>query len=122
MEDIKTREDIHHFVVEFYLKVQEDPKLAPIFNGKIEKDAWPSHLEKMTSFWSSVLFAEKGYKGNPFQHHIPLNIDASHFDQWISLFHQTINQHFEGPIATMAKDRAISIREIFESKLRFLKA
>jgi len=120
MKDIQTREDIALFVHAFYGKVQEDGLLAPIFNGKIQPDQWPTHLDKMTSFWSSILLQETDYKGNPFQHHTKLGIDKSHFDQWIKLFNETINENFLGPKAQMAMVRADSIRNIFQSKLEFL--
>jgi len=107
MNDIKTRKDISLFVHAFYEKVQQDELLAPIFNSKINTEQWPAHLDKMTSFWASVLFHERDYKGNPFQHHTRLGISKSHFDQWIKT-------------AQLAMDRSDSIRNIFQSKLEFL--
>lgn len=120
MEDIRSKEDIAFYVTTFYQKVQKDRLIGPIFAQRIESDQWPDHLDKMTNFWASVLFQERGYKGNPFQHHIRLQIGKPHFDRWIALFNQTISENFEGPKAEEAMMRASSIRKIFENKLNYL--
>lgn len=121
MQDIKSREDIALFVNSFYQKIQDDDLLAPIFTQKIEPEAWPKHLDTMTNFWASILLSEKNYHGNPFRHHISLSIDGTHFDQWIKLFEQTINDNFDGPLAEETKLRANSIRHIFETKLNHIR-
>ena len=72
-------------------------------------------------FWNAILFAEKGFDGNPMQKHMTLPIDEKHFNQWLSLFHQTIDELFAGPKAEEAKQRAKSIAQIMNFKISVLK-
>jgi hemoglobin len=43
-------------------------------------------------------------------------IEKKHFDQWLQLFTQTIDAHFEGPNATLMKQRAASIATLMQLK------
>ena len=120
VEDIKNKDDIRAFVDSFYIKVRQDKLLGPIFSGAITGD-WQPHLDKMYSFWNSILFSVPGFSGNPFAKHVPLPIDSKHFDQWLLLFDQTIDAGFAGPVATEAKTRARLIAKIFISRLQFMR-
>jgi hemoglobin len=68
-------------------RVRDDAILGPIFVAKI-KDREP-HLQKMFAFWSSVALMSGRYHASPFAWHLPLPIDARHFDRWLALFAQT---------------------------------
>ena len=118
-KDILNKEDIKRFVDSFYSKVRTDNLLAPIFNERIN-DRWPQHLEKMYSFWTTVLLAENSYRGNPFPPHA-LPVDQSHFVRWLGLFREAIDESFQGEKATEAKWRAKKMAEIFESKSEYYK-
>jgi len=120
MEDIKDLNSIKLLVDEFYKKVRADELLVPVFSDVI-KDDWRPHLEKMYAFWNSVLFGVPGFKGNPFARHVPLPIDAGHFDRWINMFNETVAEHFEGEKAEEAKSRAGMIAVMFQSKLAAIK-
>lgn len=116
--DIRNRRDIDLLVEDFYTRVRKDDLLAPIFNKRIPNDSeWPHHLHIIANFWETVLFAKPGYFGNPFPKHIGLEIRKEHFDRWIELFYKTTDDHFEGPMATDAKERAAKMRTLFEIKL-----
>ena len=65
VKDISTIEDIKLLVDTFYQKVRENEMLSPIFNSIIQ-DRWPQHLEKMYTFWQTVLLQEHTYFGSPF--------------------------------------------------------
>jgi len=121
MQDIKDINDIRHFVNSFYNKVREDDLLSPIFNSRIEDQAWPVHLERMYSFWNAILFAEKGFDGNPMQKHMTLPIEEKHFSQWLFLFNKTIDELYRGSKAGEAKTRAASIAQIMNFKIASLK-
>ena len=82
MLDINDKEDIKIFVDSFYNKVQKDELLGPIFSSKIPDGNWSNHLERMYSFWNTVLFAHRDYRGNPFSKHASLPIQAPHFERW----------------------------------------
>jgi hemoglobin len=101
---IENLADIKFFVNEFYKKVQNNTLLSPIFMDRHGGNRQP-HLERMYLFWNAALFGKKGYIGNPFSKHISLAINETHFSQWLTLFSQTIDEHFEGALATDAKWR-----------------
>ncbi len=121
-KDIQTVEDIKLMVDTFYEKVNQDKELlSPVFNDYARVN-WETHLPRMYAFWNNVLFGVGGYKGNPFQKHIPLPIDGRHFEAWIELFVENVDEHFAGPVAQDAKVRARSIAHIFQSKLELIKS
>lgn len=117
-KDILTLEDIKKLVDTFYGKVREDELLAPIFNERIG-DNWPKHLEKMYTFWQTVLLGEQTYYGSPFPKHAQLPVDRTHFKRWMELFKQTVDELFQGEKASEAKLRAGKIAEMFNSKIEY---
>lgn len=121
MKDIESIADIQIFVNKFYRKVQTDPLLSPVFAAKIPDAAWPAHLQRMYAFWNAILFAEKGFDGNPMQKHFALPIGEKHFSTWLTLFNATIDEAFRGPKAEEAKQRAKSIAQIMNFKISSLK-
>jgi hemoglobin len=111
--DIKTKQDIEKLVDTFYSKVQVDPLLAPVFAHV----NWSEHLPVMYSFWTSMLLGTQTYTGNPLQRHLHLKIDHNHFQAWLSIWHQTIDELFSGPVAEETKMRGRSIAGIFQFKM-----
>ena len=71
----------------FYARVRDDALIGPIFAQRI--DDWGPHLEQMKLFWSSVALSTGVYQGRPMPKHLPLPIDARHFDRWLALFEAT---------------------------------
>lgn len=71
----------------FYARVRSDAMIGPIFAERITD--WGPHLAQMKLFWSSVALATGLYQGRPMPKHLPLPIDARHFDRWLELFRQT---------------------------------
>jgi hemoglobin len=119
MRDISTTEDIKLLVDSFYEKVKKDELLHPVFDAVIND--WEAHLPKMYSFWGTLLLNEMSYKGSPFSVHAGLPVQKPHFDQWVNLFAEAVDKHFEGPVAEQAKHFARTNAYIFESKMRRLK-
>jgi hemoglobin len=107
---IESREDVSLLVRTFYSKIRKDALLGPIFNGIITD--WETHLELLTDFWETNLFFKRKYFGNPMYVHIEVDkkvggsINELHFGTWINLWHETINDLFEGETAIVAKNRA----------------
>jgi hemoglobin len=120
VKDILNREDVKLFVDTFYSKVRADELLAPVFNERI-RDRWPQHLEKMYSFWGTVLLGEYTYQGSPFSPHAQLPIGHAHFDRWLKLFNKAIDDSFQGEKAGEAKWRASKMAEMFEAKIEYYK-
>jgi hemoglobin len=116
LPDLTTEEDIRCLVDSFYARVEQDELLGPVFNGFAHVN-WASHLPAMYDFWSSVLFGTSRYKGRPLPKHIPLPIGAVHFQRWLQLFYQSVDEQFSGPTADDAKARALSIATLFEHRL-----
>lgn len=117
-QDILTLEDVKVLVNGFYGKVRENELLGPIFN-KVIQDRWDTHLQKMYTFWETVLLGNHTYFGSPFPPHAKLPIDKHHFDTWLQLWHATIDEHFEGNKATEAKWRGDKMAVMFLSKLEY---
>jgi hemoglobin len=113
-KDIDTENDVELLVNEFYDKVRNDQLLDPIFAGVI-KDNWDSHLKLMVDFWSTLLLYTRKYVGAPLPKHLPLQLSNEHFDRWIQLFSETIDELFVGVIAENAKKRAFSIVKIMKA-------
>jgi hemoglobin len=109
-------DDVKKLVDSFYSKVREDDLLAPVFNARIE-DRWPHHLEKMYTFWQTTLLGEHTYSGRPFPPHATLPVGHQHFERWIKLFTETVDELFTGEKADEAKWRAGKIAEMFELKV-----
>lgn len=120
MKDIQDMDDVRLLVDMFYQKVNQDALLSPVFNDIARVD-WLSHMPKMYSFWGTLLLGEASYRGSPFDKHLPLPIDAKHFDRWMALFVETVDQHFRGNKAEEAKQKAQSIAGIFSFKMKTIK-
>jgi len=107
--DIENSEDIKNLIDTFYGKVREDEVIGYIFNDIAHVD-WPTHLPKMYAFWEFLLLGKDSYLGNPLEAHRRLNekvkLKEEHFDQWLKLFHQTIDELFHGKNAEEAKHRS----------------
>tara|TARA_R110002020_G_scaffold276_5_gene1508 strand:+ start:3181 stop:3573 length:393 start_codon:yes stop_codon:yes gene_type:complete len=119
-KDILKLDDVKHLVDSFYGKIREDQLLKDIFNNIIH-DRWPEHLEKMYTFWQTVLLSEHTYYGSPFPPHAKMPVDKEHFDRWLQLFFETVDENFSGEIADEAKWRASKMAEIFQFKINYMR-
>ena len=113
MNDIRSRDDVKILVDGFYTKVLADELLAPVFSHI----NLPDHLPTMYDFWSSLLFGDKTYTGNPLQKHLSLPLQPAHFTRWLHLFTETVNENFSGDKAVEIQDRARSIAGVFQHKM-----
>lgn len=112
-KDIETKADILSLLTSFDDKLLLDETTAPIFKD-LDMD---EHIPVIADFWAMVLLSDMAYKGNPFDKHVPLNLNKKHFERWIYYFNETLDDLFSGEVAGMAKERAKSIAIIFQSKL-----
>ncbi len=81
---------IERLVRGFYAKVRADALLGPVFDARIRD--WEPHLQQMCAFWSSVALMTGRYHGAPMAKHLPLPVDARHFDRWLALFEKTAGE------------------------------
>lgn len=114
--DILSLDDVKTLVNEFYLKVQKDDLIGPIFERVIQGN-WEPHLNKMYRFWQTLLLNERTYEGAPFLPHMNLPIEGPHFDRWMALFNETVDEYFVGEKADEAKWRADKMAALFTQKL-----
>lgn len=118
VNDIKGYDDIKELVDTFYGHLQQDERLGYIFNEVVKLD-WSEHLPVMYKFWTTVLFSEPAYKGNPRAAHEKVQamlhsstgsgIQRSDFERWLELFHGTVDELFVGPTADRAKASSAQI-------------
>lgn len=112
MKQITNRNDINILVSVFYSKIREDDILGSIFNTHIANDLWEGHLDKLTDFWETNLFGLAKFKGNPTLKHINVDknlgykIEQKHFDSWLQIWFETINELYEREYAEKAKNSA----------------
>ncbi|SRR5690606_36028167 len=119
-KEIETHEDIQLLVDSFYGKVREDQRIGPIFDRVIQ-DRWPEHLGKMYRFWETILLGKSSYSGSPFPKHAPLALVKEDFERWLSLWNQTLDQHFSGDKAEEARWRAARMATVFLSKIEHIR-
>ncbi len=112
--EILTEADVAVLVNTFYTKVRNDELLFAVFDPII-KDNWDQHLKRMTDFWSTLLLYTRKYSEDPLTKHLPLPIGKEHFDRWLQLFNETIDELFTGQVAENAKKRANSISRIMKA-------
>ncbi|MFK7787384.1 MAG: group III truncated hemoglobin [Crocinitomicaceae bacterium] len=112
MKQIETGEDVQFLVESFYKKVVKDDLLAPFF---IHLD-FDKHLPKMVHFWTFVLLDEPGYTTDVTAKHSHMRLKPEHFDRWLGLFNETVDAHFIGEKADLAKQRAFLVGWTIKSK------
>jgi hemoglobin len=103
---------IERLVHSFYAKIREDALLAPVFEARIGD--WDLHLERMCAFWSSVALMSGRYHGSPMTKHLPLPVDAAHFDRWLALFAETASEICPPEAEAHFVERARRIAESLE--------
>jgi hemoglobin len=96
----------------FYARVRDDALIGPIFADRITD--WAPHLAQMKLFWSSVALSTGIYQGRPMPKHLPLPIDARHFDRWLELFAETARTLCPSVAADHFVERARRIAESLE--------
>ncbi|MFA4940543.1 group III truncated hemoglobin [Brevundimonas sp.] len=103
---------IDALVEAFYARVRDDALIGPIFAARITD--WAPHLAQMKLFWSSVALSTGVYQGRPMPKHLPLPIDARHFDRWLELFVETARALCPPVAANHFIERARRIAESLE--------
>jgi hemoglobin len=103
---------IERLVHSFYAKIREDALLAPVFDARIRN--WDLHLQRMCVFWSSVALMSGRYHGSPMTKHLPLPVDAAHFDRWLALFEETARKVCPPEAEAHFVERARRIAESLE--------
>ncbi len=119
--DIKTRDDIHLVISQFYTKILNDEIIKHFFEELIQHQKLEHHLEVIVDFWEDIILNTVKYGRNTMKPHLNLNkqkpFSAQHFDTWIGHFNTTIDSNFKGEKAELAKTRALSIATVMKIKM-----
>lgn len=118
---LSNRNELEALLNQFYKKVRADQLIGPIFDD-VAKVNWEIHLPKIYDFWDSLLFGASNYKGRPFPPHIPLNLKAEHFQRWLKLFFETVDENHQGLKADEIKVRALHIGRTFLSNIQAIES
>ncbi|MDF0490091.1 group III truncated hemoglobin [Sphingomonas sp. H39-1-10] len=103
----------------FYARIRVDAELGPIFNDAIED--WPEHLDKLVSFWSSVMLTTGRYKGQP----VPAHKKHQHrlapalFERLLTLWAEVTNEQMTARAAAALQAKAARIAESLQLALFF---
>lgn len=107
-------EMIRRVVVEFYGRARKHEVLGPIFEAHVSD--WPAHLDRTAAFWSSVLLMTGSYHGRPMPAHARIpGLSSEHFDLWLALFRETVQDLCPPPAAALFIDRAERIGDTLEA-------
>jgi hemoglobin len=100
---------IARFVSLFYARVAEDDVLGPVFASRVRD--WPHHVERLTSFWASVLLREGSFHGAPGPLHRAIaELEPRHFDRWLTLFGAVLEDVCDVGAARVVLARAEAMR------------
>lgn len=104
--DLAVRTDVEALLRRFYSRVMGDDVLAEPF-AELRTKGLESHIPVMADFWETALFRAGLYRGSALHVHryvhqrTPLN--GSHFVRWLTVWNDTVDEMFTGPIAERAK-------------------
>lgn len=113
---IQSFQDVRQIVDEHYRQLLEDDYTAPLFQHlNLE-----THLPRIYNFWSFILnieAAEHPYTGSAFEPHARLPLEHQHFQKWMEFLYHAIDQHHDGEMADLWKEKARQMGMLFEYKL-----
>lgn len=120
MKDIEARADLEALMVSFYGKALTDETIGFFFTKVIPVDM-DKHIPKIADFWETVIFDKAAYQGNVFGAHEHIHtlsvFEDKHFERWVVLFKETVDELFAGPNAEKIKQRGESIATVMRIKL-----
>ena len=118
--DITCRADIEKFIDNFYENVKQDKTIGFIFTEVADMN-WEKHIPLIVDFWETILLDNPVYKNNAMEVHYDLNkklpLKKEHFESWLTLFNQAVDELFTGKTADVAKTRAKSIAAVMLFKM-----
>lgn len=115
MKDIETRTDIDCLMNRFYARAINDEVIGYIFTDVAKLDL-AHHLPIIGDFWETLLFSTGNYQKhgrNPLRVHGELNrktpLEFKHFERWLEIFGETVDESFAGERSRFLKTRAAAI-------------
>jgi hemoglobin len=121
--DIETRDDVERLVRAFYGRALTDPIIGYIFTDVAKLDL-EAHVPQIASFWETILLGAQSYRGGAFRPHVELHMKvrlrSGHFERWLVLWRETVDELFEGERADVAKAHALRVARAFHGRLQEL--
>jgi hemoglobin len=118
--DVDTRADCERLVRAFYAKAMQDPLIGWIFVDVAKLDL-EAHIPVIASFWETILLGARTYGGGAFAVHASLHARAGlqrgHFERWLVLWEETVDELFAGERAELAKAHAHRVAGAFQRRL-----
>jgi hemoglobin len=109
LTDLSDRTDVRELLSRFYERVLVDELLAEPFTG-VRAKGLEAHLPVMCDFWETMLFRAGLYTGSALRAHRDVHRDHPlsdrHFLRWLSLWRDTVDAMYRGPVAEQAKIQA----------------
>lgn len=119
--DITTRADIERLTRAFYGKALADTMIGYLFTEVAHLDL-EAHLPDIADFWETILLGGDAYRGGAFAVHADLHakspLRGGHFDRWVALWTQTVDELFAGENAEEAKRHARRVASAFHRRLQ----
>ena len=107
-------DDLHETLVAFYALVEQEPLLAPYFEG-IDMTA---HMPRIVSFWATMIFHTGTYSGSAFLPHLAMpGLTGQHFERWVATLESTLDARFAGPNTELRKTLAHRIAYSMQVRL-----
>ncbi len=123
LTDIATRADCERLVRAFYGRALTDDVIGFLFTDVAHLDL-EAHIPGITSFWETILLGAQSYSGGAFRPHAELNMKvrlrSGHFERWLILWRDTVDELFVGERAELAKSHALRVARAFYSRLQSL--
>jgi hemoglobin len=121
MADIETREDVERLVRAFYSRAMTDPIIGFLFTEIARLDL-EAHVPVISNFWETILLGAQSYRGGAFRPHAELHMKvplrSAHFQRWVVLWWETIDELFAGERAELAKAHAARVARAFHGRLQ----
>lgn len=116
-KDIVNRDDIDLLMRRFYSRAMTDDVIGFIFTDVARLDL-DHHLPIIGDFWETIVFQNPIYAKhgrNPLEVHGVLNektpLLPEHFERWLVIFNETVDELYLGEKAAFIKLRAVAIAQ-----------
>lgn len=120
MKDIGTRDDLVILLNDFYSKAINDDLIGHFFTKVIPLNL-ETHVPVIADFWETILLNGRSYTKNAVLPHMHINrlsaMEKKHFDRWLLLFTESVDNYFQGENAETAKQRALSIATVIQIRI-----
>ena len=114
LRSVVTEREIRLMVERFYGRVQDDDLLFPVFD-RLLTHGWDAHVDRMVDFWASILLGARRFQGDPVARHRAIHeLGPQHFDRWLLLFGEVLDDTFPEHIAKDILWRAQRMRHVLE--------